>query len=416
MATLNYNQISPILETMYKEYTGRTTATNIPFATMQQVFKTGLEQQDDNLYQLVPTLLAKTVYGVRPYSRKLKGMVWNEQRYGNYMRKFTPIVEGSNVDNDEWNINVELAKDATEQDWKAGTKPMKYDVLLTISAGGNTFARKYTIFKNQLNAAFDSAEGVASYFSMIMTEFSNIYEIDLENCARAQLSNLVVALADAGGSRLNAAGAKQAKTTGNCLKATQCFHALTQYNAETGLSMTAQTIMNPQDFRPFMIWLSAEMTTLKDKLGYRGTLYHGDVTGKVVNRQTPESEMRIYLSSKFANYFEANGAEMFHPDKATLGDFEKLAFWTDPQKPMSVVGSATVLNANGKDEVAINSAYVNNIIGLMFDMNTCGLVPVDQWSAMEPFNARFGFRNGWNHYTFKSPVDFTENAILILLD
>ena len=50
------------------------------------------------------------------------------------------------------------------------------------------------------------------------------------------------------------------------------------------------------------------------------------------------------------------------------------------------------------------------------DIDTLGIVPVDQWSATEPLNARFGYRNGWNHYTFKTPVDFTENAILILLD
>lgn len=407
MASLNYTQISTILNTMYEEYTGRKTGQNLSFGQMQNTFKRGFEREDDNLYQIIPTVLAKTIFSIRPYSRKLSGMVWDAQRYGNYIRKFTPIVNDSNIDNDEWNINVELAKPEGSQDWKAGTKPVKYDVLLTIASGGQTFARKYTIWKNQLNAAFDSEDGVASYFSMLMTEFSNIYEIDLENVARAQLANLAIILADAGSA---------APTAGNLCKKNQVFHALTKYNAETGLAMTAKTIMNPADFRPFMVWLSAEMKTLKENLAIRGTRFHGDFKDKVVNRHTDARDLRFYLVSKFGNYFEANGSEFFHPEKAELGDYEKVTFWTDPEHPMTIKGSAEGVNADGTSKFTLTNKTVENVLGLMMDIDTLGIVPVDQSSAMEPLNARYLFRNGWNHYTFKTPVDFTENAILILLD
>lgn len=407
MASLNYTQISGILNTMYEEYTGRKTGQNLSFGQMQNTFKMGFEREDDNLYQIIPTVLAKTIFSIRPYSRKLSGMVWDVQRYGNYIRKFTPIVNDSNIDNDEWNVNAELTKSEESQDWKAGTKPVKYDVLLTIASGGQTFARKYTIWKNQLNAAFDSEDGVASYFSMLMTEFSNIYEIDLENVARAQLANLAIILADAGSA---------APTAGNPCKKNQVFHALKKYNAETGLAMTAKTIMNPADFRPFMVWLSAEMKTLKENLAIRGTRFHGDFTDKVVNRHTDARDLRFYLVSKFGNYFEANGSEFFHPEKAELGDYEKVTFWTDPENPMTITGSAEGVSADGTSKFTLTKKTVENVLGLMMDIDTLGIVPVDQSSAMEPLNARYLFRNGWNHYTFKTPVDFTENAILILLD
>lgn len=407
MANLTYTQIAPLLRQMYNQYTGRTSAQNLTFGQMQNTFKMGFEREDDNLYQIVPTVLAKSVYSIRPYSRKLSGMIWDAQRYGNYIRKFTPIVNESEVDNDEWNINVELAKDAASQDWKAGTKPVKYGVLLTIASGGQTFARKYTIYKNQINAAFDSEAGVAAYFSMLMTEFSNVYEIDLENRSRAQLANLAIILADAG---------KETPTIGNMCKKEQVFHALTKYNDETGLAMTAKTIMNPADFRPFMIWLSAEMKTLKENLAVRCARFHGDFTGKGVNRHTDAADLRFYLVSKFGNYFEANGSEFFHPEKAELGDYEKVTFWTDPSNPMQIKGSAEGVKPDGVTKFTISNQTVDNVLGIMMDIDTLGIVPVDQWSALEPLNARFGFRNGWNHYTFKTPVDFTENAILILLD
>lgn len=407
MANLTYTQISPLLTAMYNQYTGRTSTQNLTFGQMQNTFKMGFDREDDNLYQIIPTVLAKSIYSIRPYSRKLSGMVWDDQRYGNYIRKFTPIVNESEVDNDEWNINVELDKDEASQDWKSGTKPVKYDVLLTIASGGQTYARKYTIYKNQINAAFDSEAGVAAYFSMLMTEFSNVYEIDLENRSRAQLANLAIILADAG---------KETPTSGNMCKKEQVFHALTKYNAETGLAMTAKTIMNPADFRPFMIWLSAEMKTLKENLAVRGTRFHGDFTGKVVNRHTDAADLRFYLVSKFGNYFEANGSEFFHPEKAELGDYEKVTFWTDPSNPMQIKGSAEGVKPDGKTKFTLSNQTVDNVLGIMMDIDTLGIVPIDQWSALEPLNARFGFRNGWNHYTFKTPVDFTENAILILLD
>lgn len=407
MANLTYTQIAPLLTAMYNQYTGRTSAQILNFGQMQNTFKMGLDREDDNLYQIIPTVLAKSIYSIRPYSRKLSGMVWDAQRYGNYIRKFTPIVNESEVNNDEWNINVELNKEESIQDWKAGTKPVKYDVLLTIASGGQTFARKYTIYKNQINAAFDSEAGVASYFSMLMSEFSNVYEIDLENRSRAQLANLAIILADAG---------KKTPTTGNMCKKEQVFHALTKYNAETGLAMNTQTIMNPADFRPFMIWLSAEMKTLKENLAVRGTRFHGDFTGKVVNRHTDAADLRFYLVSKFGNYFESNGSEFFHPEKAELGDYEKVTFWTDPYNPMQIKGNAEGVKEDGKTKFTLLDQTVDNVLGIMMDIDTLGIVPIDQWSALEPLNARFGFRNGWNHYTFKTPVDFTENAILILLD
>lgn len=407
MAHLTYTQIAPLLTEMYKQYTGRTPVQNLDFGLMQNTFKMGFEREDDNLYQIIPTVLAKSIYSIRPYSRKLSGMVWDAQRYGNYIRKFTPIVNDSEIANDEWNINVELKKPEATQDWKAGTKPVKYDVLLTIASGGQTFARKYTIYKSQINAAFNSEEGVAAYFSMLMTEFSNIYEIDLENRSRAQLANLAIILADAG---------KETPTSGNICKADQVFHALSKYNAETGLALTAQTIMNPADFRPFMIWLSAELKTLKENLAIRGTRFHGDFTGKIVNRHTDASDLRFYLVSKFGNYFEANGSEFFHPEKADLGDYEKVTFWTDPSNPMQIKGSAEGVQQDGVKTFTLKDQTVDNVLGIMMDIDTMGIVPIDQWSATEPFNARYGYRNVWNHYTFKTPVDFTENAILILLD
>lgn len=82
--------------------------------------------------------------------------------------------------------------------------------------------------------------------------------------------------------------------------------------------------MNPADFKPFMVWLSAEMKTLKENIAVRGTRFHGDFTGKVVNRHTDAADLRFYLISKFGNYFEANGSEFSIQKKQSLVIMRKL--------------------------------------------------------------------------------------------
>ena len=93
-----------------------------------------------------------------------------------------------------------------------------------------------------------------------------------------------------------------------------------------------------------------------------------------------------------------------------------MTFWTDPQNPYQIRGTAIGVQKDGNTVLTIDGAVVDNVLGIMMDIDCMGVVPVDQWSATEPFNARYGFRNGFNHYTFKTPLDLTENAVLIKLD
>lgn len=405
MARLTYTQVAPLLKSVYEQVTGRSAQANVNFGQMQSVFTTALANNSDNLYGAIPTVLAKTVYASRPYRRKFRGAFWDEQMYGDWTRKFTPIVT-SYEDNAEWNINPELAKKASEQDWKAGTAPNVYDFLHTVTTGGNTYSRKHTILRNQLNAAFESEQGVADFWSMMLTEWSNQFEVDGENEIRSQLANIIIALADAN---------KETPTTGNACRKEQVFHAISEYNTETGLALTAQTVMQPDNFKSFMIWFSAKLDYLKEMLGNHDVMYHANITGKDVNRHTDKSNMRMYISAQFAKMFEANGATLYHPDKLELGDYEEVSYWQSPDAPATVKGSATGLKTDGTALTIANST-VSNIVALITDKDMFGIVPINNWAASEPYNARFGFVNSWYHYTWRQQTDFTEKALLILFD
>lgn len=408
MAYLTYNDMSQLTRKMYAQMTGREPIGNVPFGDFQNVFLTALANNDDSLFNVIPTVLCDTVVSMRPYSRKLSGMVWSEQKFGDYVRKITPILTADDTDfeNKEYQIGKELDK-TSGQDFSGITKPIREKVLLTFVSNGQTFDRKVTFYRNQLNAAFQSQGELERYFSAKLTEISNIYEQDLENVARAQIANVSIVLDDAG---------KESPTTGNPCRTEQCFHAISEYATETGYAMSENNIYDPQNFRPFMIWLAAKLDTLRDNLSNRTTFYHANFTGLDVNRHTPVNKMRMYLLSSFANYFDRNTAEIFNPDKLGLGDYEKVAFWQSLENPSQIKGSAVCPNKAGDTLITLNNKTVDNVIGLITDVDMFGICPVDQHASPEPYNAVWDYRNTHNKYTFKTPVDFTENAILIKLD
>ena len=80
MARLTYNDCAPMLKEMYEMLTGRKTVGSLNFGQMQSVFKTALENQNDNLYSIIPTVLTKTLFAVRPYSRKFSGAFWTDEK------------------------------------------------------------------------------------------------------------------------------------------------------------------------------------------------------------------------------------------------------------------------------------------------------------------------------------------------
>lgn len=397
MARLTYNQIAPILTAAYAQATGRSNLGTISWADMIQVFGTAQPNNQDNLYGILEGVLAKTLFAVRPISEPFQGMEWSEQKYGDYLRKLTPITTEP-LTNYEWLIPEEEAKE--NPDFSCCSEPVKQDFLAVRISGGNTFARKWTIYRNQMNSAFNSRAGVEDFFSMLATERANRMKLDRVSVKRSLICNAIL-----GGAGHYAA-----------INPRMNFKALTAYNTETGLSLTKQDVMQPENFRSFLIWLKASIDTLRKMLADNSTIYHFNITGKTVDRHTPFGYERLYILTKYATYFRANESTLYNPDKLpNIGDYEEVNYWQSPLNPESVTGTAKVLAADGTITEK-ESATVGNVIAVLCDKDFMGTANIDTWTAPEPYNARFGFQNTWYHNTYRSLIDWTENAIIITLD
>ena len=393
MARLTYTQYASFLNDIYDQVTGSEGISGLSFGDYVDVFTNDKTINQDNLYGILDARIQRDIFAVRPYSRKMKGLEWDAERYGDITRKMTPSTV-DDIDNPEWTIAAELAKN--NPDFACCTAPVLQDFLALTIQGGNTYSRKYTIFRDQMNAAFRSPEGVASFFNMLITERQNRHELDFDSQKRNLICNYIIALAYEGGYRT--------------------FHALTEYNDDTDQELTATDILQADNFRGFMIWLSARIDHLRDMLTEKTSLYINHVSGKEITRFTPYNKQRVYLASEFAAYFDANKANIYHPDRLTdFGDYERVAYWQSPKDIFTVTGSAKTLDTDGGTET-IDSTTVNGVIGFICDVDAIGISNISMWSAPEPYNARFGYQNTWYHDTFRHVTDMTENGILILMD
>ncbi len=394
MPQLTYQQYAPFLNDLYQQVTG-TAAAALEFGDYVSVFTNDTVINTDNLYGTLEGMFQRDIFAIRPISRKMSGLEWSAERFGDYTRKLTPA-DVDDIDNPEWEIAAELAKQ--NPDFACCSAPVLQDFLALRVNGGNTYARKYTIFRDQMNSAFQSEAGVAAFFNMLLTKRQNRHELDFDSQKRNLICNYIIALDAEGGNRV--------------------FHALSEYNTATGQTMTATDIMNPDNFRPFMIWLSARLDALRRMLTEDTNLFVTKITGKNFTRHSAYDKQRVYLHSRFASYFDANKAEIYHPDRLPgFGDYETVAFWQSPVEAdiYKVVGSAKAINADGTTKT-VAERTVNNVIGFIQDVDAMGVSNISMWSAPEPYNARFGFQNTWYHDTFRHITDFTENGVLIKLD
>jgi hypothetical protein len=202
------------------------------------------------------------------------------------------------------------------------------------------------------------------------------------------------------------------------------WHALTDYNTETGGSFTAVTIMEPGNFADFFRWFVGKLQSISDRMEERTILNHVNpyVGGaqKLIRRHTPKSLQHLYMYADFMNNAEAVAVSTtFHDDYLKKMDYEKVTFWQNAYTPNVIDASVNYLTKGSSSaDSEIDTATVLNgkVLGILFDDEAAGINPVEQWAQPTPFNARGGYYNQFWHETTRWYNDNTENALVICLD
>ena len=398
--TLTFQQSSAVLNDLVKQATGRSAVINTE-ADFISVAQTALTLGNDVIFNTLSNVLARTIFSIRPYSATMRGLEKDLPQWGAYMRKFN-IVASDWKDDDAYKYPVTF--DATQTGNPTGNGLSvdhwiinKRDFIQTNFLGQSVFSDHYTVFEDQLETAFRSSSEFGQFLSMITTDMSNKIELAKENLSRGLVANFI--------------GGLIAENN-----ATRNVHLLTEYNALTGLSLTATTVYQPENYGAFMKWVYARIASVASLFREMSTRYQTTISGKPVPRHTPYNKQKMYMLGQDRYQLDARVlADTFHDNYLKYADVETLNFWQGIDTPDKVMVTPTYTNTSG---VATTGDAVNKsgVFALLFDEDAMGWAMIHEKVIPTPVNARGEYRNMWYHMRLRCFSDNTEKGVVFLLD
>lgn len=386
--SLTFEQCAALLNALRAEATG-TNATSqiVDTKDFVSVATTTLATGYDPVMSAITQVIGRTIFSDRRYTGKLNIMQVDSQKWGYITRK----LQLSDVD---WENEDQYAlTDGSSVDPWIIRKP---NAMQTNFYGCDTVKRHYTVFKNQLDTAFTSPEEFGRFMSMVAGNCADMIEQKRELTRRMTIANFM--------------GGKIAASNG-------IIHALTEYNTEVGGSYTATTIMQAANYDPFIKWLHARMQTIADTMAERSHLFQINVTGHVIERHTPARDLRVVMLSKWMNDIKARVMSgTFNDDFLSLAGTEGITFWQNINEPDEINVKPVYLNANGTLTEATTAVNQAKIIACMFDWEAMGTTIMDEWSMSSGMNPSAGYSNMFYHFTERYWADYTEKAVVIVLD
>ena len=387
---LSINQVSTILNAVVKQATGNTALATVDGNNFATVAQLPLKIGYDPVINAISQVLSSTIFSVRPYSRKFKGINVSSQKFGNITRKLN-IADSDWTDDDRQKLT-----DGESIDMYVVKKPT---VLQTNFYGANAFQRQTTIFKDQLDVAFSSQEEFGRFISMLMSNVSDMIEQGHESMARMCILNYV--------------GGKLANED----EVNNRIHLLTEYNELTGLTLNDKDVYKPENFPSFMKFVVARIKAISNLMTERSKKFHTNVTGKEIMRHTPLSKQKVYLLAPQQYLMETSVlSDLFNDKYMKMTDLELVNFWQNIDKPSDIDIKPIYMDKNGALKQPATAIKEPHLFGVIFDEEALGYTTVNNWSAPTPFNARGGYHNIFWHYTDRYWNDFTENGVVLLLD
>lgn len=382
----NFNSVAT-LNAIISQATGKTAigAINDNFVS---VATTALGIAPDALLNAISQVISRTIFSIRPYNRKFAGLFVDSMKWGNHVRKI-------NIGDKDWEANVSYElTDGQSIDADIVSKP---DILQTNFYGQCVYSKHYTIFRDQLNIALQNEEEFQRFYTMLVQNTMDMIEQCHENTARATIANLI--------------GGKVKGDTSNVI------HLVTEYNEVTGLKLDSATVKKPENFVPFYKWAFSRIKTISGFMTERSSQYHINITGHNIMRHTPVQNQRLYLYTPEMNNVESSVfSSVFNDKYLKMIDYEGVNFWQSIKTPMGINVQARYMSPTGAITSDSTGTATSNIFGVIMDEETAGITTYGARTATTPYNARGEYMNVWWHFNDRYWNDFTENAVVFLLD
>lgn len=391
---LTFEQSATFLNDLVEQATGQKPTIEVTdTGTFTTVATTLLKTGHDPVLSALSQVLGRTIFSVRPYTQKFKGIDVDAERWAAHVRKVNFV--SSQLEDDErlkaLGDPPEPLKDGASVDMYKIKKPK---VVQTNFYGQTQYQEHVTLFRDQLDTAFRNPEEFASFVSGVMQTVKDDLTQVRESEARSALINLA---------------------TGHAwIDAPVVINVLQAYKDETGVSLTINNMYADGNYMPFIKWLYAFINTLTDRMAERTTKYHKNIDGMSIRRHTPADRMKAYMFNGVLNKIDsAVLSSVFNEEKLKMIDFESVAFWQNIDDPMKMTAKPVAMKGDGSLEHKNNAQTINIVLGMLFDEEAVGITTKSTWMDRTPFNAAGGYSNLYWHHTQCVWNDFTENCVVL---
>ena len=385
---LEFVQLSATLAEMLHQATGQSVQSPINTGEFVSVGQTLLKTGYEPAMNAISQVLARTIFSVRPYTRKFGGLFVDSRKWGNHVRKINYL------DSDPVDDAGLAPADAASVDPFIVSKPK---IIQTNFYGRTDYERTTTVFRDQLDAAFTSPDEFALFIAGQMQNVSDQIEQDHETTARATMANLIAGIV------------KQAN-------AQQNIHLLTEYNAATGGEYTAITIQAPSVFPAFMKWVYARIASISSLMTERSIDFHTNITAGNFTRHTPMARQRVFMYAPAKFETEARVlADTYHENYIRDASNEIVNFWQSIKTPDTVSALPSYLAADGTITTEATKVNVSNVFAVLMDKEAAG-ISVCNYDVGSIWNPRGRYANTFWNFQDRFWNDFTENAVVFTLD
>lgn len=383
-------QAYAILNAIHSQATGQTTVAPINHDQFVSVAQKVLAAGYETTLNAISAVLGRSIIAVRPYNRKFADLEATADRWGGWVRKLS-----------YGDIDVEVDPTYALVDGQP-VDPFvvrKVPVLETKYLGSNVFEQSYTVYKRQLDVAFSDERSFMDFINGLTLHMANLREQYLENLARQTLVALMLG--------------RSAAETGT---PSGVVHLLTEYNAATGLSLTATTALQPANIRGFFQWVIGRIAGISRMMSERSGLFQNAVTGYKINRHTPLADQRLYLLAEPMEVISTQvDANTFNEEFLKLPEHELVSFFQAIDTPATIDGVAPVLNADGTLGTAA-SVTEASVFGIIMDRDAAGYNVYQDELEPSIYNPKGQYWNIFHHVRTQNQIDLTEKSVLLLLD
>lgn len=399
---IDCKDVYALMNEIVSQATARTDIAVVDTSSFVSVGETLIRTSAEQTLNAISTVLAKTVFSVRPYKGKLQSLRSSNERWGAMVRKVVNLYDEAEASQDRY---TDLYNASTNPQLDDGNSIDMYKIrkpkVLQLNFYGTMVLQKHiTRFRDQLSEAFKSESEFVSFIDSVMVEFNNEIEMLNEAKTRTLLVNFI-----AGSIKMNVPGT--------------VVNLVTGFNAEYGTSYTRQQLLSTY-LTEFMQYVASTIKTYSARMTENTTKYHANLTGmSSIMRHTPKEKQKmimyepIFIKEKASVY-----SEIFNPQYLDIGDFEGVTYWQSNTegKETQIKCKPNILDvATGQSATSGTNVTNDYILGVLFDTDALGVCPQFQYASTTPFNSAGGYYNMFYHWRFNTWCDYTENHIIFTL-